>query len=377
MLKLYISRLLLRFFYLFPINKRKVFFSSFEGGPISCNPKYIYRELKKRYGSKLIYVWEWNRSPEEQEGAESVVFVKHNSISYIFHIMSAGVLISNTGISAVFPLRQEQLSINTWHGAGCYKKVGRDLAETNNKEHIKRYKYAAKNTTYFLSGCRIWTEVFSAAVFADPRKFLPVGSPRVDFLLQEHSDDLIKRIKNKAGIVGKFVLYAPTYRGGRHSPAEAACPMNVPILLDSLKERFGGDWTFAYRCHYATASNFKCIENTVDLSAYDDMQELLATCDVLISDYSSSIWDYSFTGKPCFLYCYDLNDYTDERDFYRPIQEWHFPISVDMPELIKQIKEFDPIKFRKGMERHHSDLDSYETGNAADRVAELIEKHLD
>ena len=99
--------------------------------------------------------------------------------------------------------------------------------------------------------------------------------------------------------------------------------------------------------------------------------------DVLISDYSSSVWEFSFTGKPCFLYCYDLKQYTDDRDFYIPIREWHFPVSETMDELIEQVEGFSEDDFHRGMEMHHNELGSYEKGNATKKVTEmLIEKYL-
>lgn len=376
MIKVYIARLLLKLFFLIPINPKKVFFSSYEGGPISCNPKYIFKAIKSKYGNTLTYVWEWNKLSQKQLDSDRIIFVKHNSLSYIYHIMTAKVLISNTGISAVFPLRKTQLSINTWHGAGCYKKVGVDLAETNLKEYQKRCYYSEKNTTYYLSGCGEWTRVFSAAVLSNPQKFLPIGSPRNDMLINGISEHEKDSIKSRIGVSGKMVLYAPTYRGQRETPEEARCPLDVNQLLLSLQKRFGGQWIFAYRCHYATASQFKCLNNAIDLSWYDDMQELLAVTDVLITDYSSSIWDFSFTGKPCFLYCYDLNQYMDERDFYMPIKDWHFPVSENFDELIVQIETFDNNSFREGLKLHHIELMSYEHGDATHKVERLISKFL-
>lgn len=374
MLKLIVERTVLKLLWLFPVNRKKVFFSSYEGGPITCNPKYIFLALDKKHGDKIKYVWECNKTPSDIPTKTHITFVKHNTLTYIYHVMTSKVIITNSGISASFPLRKRQLSVNTWHGAGCYKKVGKDLSETNNDEYKKHRFYAEKNTSFYLSGCEAWTKVFSAAVYSDSQKFLQTGSPRIDYLLNNNTKEEKERIKRKIGINEKIVLYAPTYRGIRDTPDEAVCPIDVERVLSVLEYKFGGRWIFAYRCHYATASMFRKIDRTVDLSSYDDVQELLLVADVLISDYSSSIWDYSFTYKPCFLFCYDLNKYTEERDFYMPIKNWHFPISLEMDELVSDIKEFDNKQHRKNMELHHMELGSYEFGNATASVERLIEK---
>lgn len=369
-------RMLLRVLYIFPINRKRIFFSSYEGNSISCNPKYIYKRLYEIYGQKLEYIWECNNVPKEC--AENVIYVSHNSLKYIFFIMTSKVLVSNTGISALFPLRKDQLVINTWHGAGCYKKAGVDFAETNNQEYRKRQYYVDKNLDYYLSGCAAWTDVFSKAVLVSPKKFLPTGSPRVDMLINGVDKEFVDKVKDAIKIDRdiRVVLYAPTYRGDRHSPEEAKCPIDVKKLLAALNAKFGGNWIFAYRCHYATASQFASVDNSIDLSNYADMQDLLCIADVLISDYSSSIWDFSFTGKPCFLFCYDLHRYTDQRDFYMPIMEWHFPVSTNMNELLKQIKTFSEKDFIEGMKLHHRELGSYEKGDATEQVVKLVSKVL-
>ena len=75
------------------------------------------------------------------------------------------------------------------------------------------------------------------------------------------------------------------------------------------------------------------------------MQELLAAADMLITDYSSCIWDYSFLYRPCFLYTPDLREYLAKTGFYVDIHEWPFPICENMEDLEKQMKqEFDADK---------------------------------
>lgn len=375
MFSFYFKRTLLKLFLVFPVKPRKIFFSSYEGQLIACNPKYIYDEMKKRFGNNRVYIWDYNKVTEKQINEENIIFVKHNSVKYIYHVMTSKILITNTGISPCFPLRKTQLSINTWHGAGCYKKVGKDLSSTDIKSYKKYCCYMEKNITYYLSGCGAWTKVFSEAVFSSPEKFLAVGSPRIDILLNRVSDEYKKKIKEKLTLKNRLVLYAPTYRGDRDTPEKASCPIDVERLLAAMKQKFGGDWIFGYRCHYATASHFKNINNSIDLSWYEEMQDILMVSDSLISDYSSVIWDYSFTGKPCFLYCYDLEQYTDERDFYLPIKRWHFPISKNMDELIRDIESFDAVLFEKGMQQHHEELDSYEHGDATEKVVNIISNY--
>ena len=103
------------------------------------------------------------------------------------------------------------------------------------------------------------------------------------------------------------------------------------------------------------------------------MQELLLAADVLVTDYSSSVWDYSFTFRPCFLYATDLDSYGTERSFFVDIHEWPFPLTTDNGELEQAIRSFEETAYRKAVTDHHSMMGSFETGNATKTVCEFIE----
>jgi CDP-glycerol glycerophosphotransferase len=115
-----------------------------------------------------------------------------------------------------------------------------------------------------------------------------------------------------------------------------------------------------------------CQQAVIDVSDYPDMQDLLCAVDVLITDYSSSIWDFSFTHKPCFLYAPDLEEYKSNRDFYTPIEEWPFPLAKTNQELIENIKNFDSKEYIGKVNKHHKELGSYETGHATEHFCKLL-----
>lgn len=108
------------------------------------------------------------------------------------------------------------------------------------------------------------------------------------------------------------------------------------------------------------------------MSLYPDMQELLCATDILITDYSSCMWDFSLMYKPCFIYANDLEEYKIERNFHTPIKEWPFPLSINNDELIKNINDFDNNKYIKKVKEHHEKLGSYENGQASKKMCILI-----
>jgi CDP-glycerol glycerophosphotransferase len=170
------------------------------------------------------------------------------------------------------------------------------------------------------------------------------------------------------------LLYAPTYRGSIDSAVHSV-GIDIPIILDVLEKRFNKIFVCLYRHHSFVLheSNIVVKQNVIDVSFWPDMQELLCASDVLITDYSSSMWDFSLTGKPCFLYTPDLDEYESERGFYTPFDELPFPCGKNSDELSEAIVSFDDKTYKNAVKKHHADLGSYEEGYACEKIYELIE----
>ena len=113
--------------------------------------------------------------------------------------------------------------------------------------------------------------------------------------------------------------------------------------MDKINERFGGNYVLLVKYHPEIAKHKKlrCVKNAIDVSDYFDTQELLFVSDILLSDYSSIIWDFSLQYKPVFLYHDDMEEYENERGFYSNPSEWPYIIGHSVNELINKIEEFD------------------------------------
>lgn len=120
---------------------------------------------------------------------------------------------------------------------------------------------------------------------------------------------------------------------------------NVPLMVQNKSSDSYKKFILFVRSHPHVAKDiFEGAENqkdVIDVSEYVDMQELLCAADVLITDYSSSMWDYSLTGRPCFIYANDLAQYKKERNFHTPITDWPFPMAERNTELQRLILRFD------------------------------------
>ena len=108
------------------------------------------------------------------------------------------------------------------------------------------------------------------------------------------------------------------------------------------------------------------------------MQELISASDMLITDYSSSIWDFSLTQKPCILYTPDLSFYSHkDRGFFVPIERWPGKLCCNEEDLIETIENLNMDDCRKIAIRHQMEMVSYEYGNACEQVANYIHSFID
>ena len=117
--------------------------------------------------------------------------------------------------------------------------------------------------------------------------------------------------------------------------------------------------------------------NIINVSDYPDAQELLVAADVLITDYSSIMWDFSLQYKPVFLYHNDINEYLDKRGFYCPLAELPYPIGHDNDELYEKVLNFDPEQYEKELKKFFEKYGALDQGVATDKVVSHILKVLD
>lgn len=358
-------------FPIFKIRKNRILFSSYNGEQYSCNPKYISEYLNSEYMGEFEIIWSFN-NPEKFEKIKAknsnIKVIRNRSLKWIYYTMTSKFGVTNTGVNSFIPLRKKQCFINTWHGGGCYKKVeGSD--ERKNTAYINKIKTVANMTSIFLSSSEFFSNNVIRKSFLYNGEILNIGMPRNDILFKD--DKNIKNIVRKNLNISSeafVVLYAPTWRKMKK---EIDTDLNFEKLRKSIERKFGRECILLYRAHhFSKKSMFK--DDVIDVSEYDDMQQLMCLSDMLITDFSSCIWDYSFTYKPCFLLIPDLNEYKKTVGFEVDIYKWGFPISLSNDELCKNILDFDAEKFKIYMEKHHEALVNYENGNACKIICEKI-----
>ena len=368
--------LFLHIFFICPVDEKKFFFRSFHGQKFACSPKYMFLYLQKKFGDKYKYVWKLGDDTKTIPGAK---VVKNHTISSFVEIMTSKYIITNNDFMWWVPLRKSQVVVQTWHGGGAYKRIGK--YEKGLPLFQKDQMLNSKQVSYYVSSCRKYTEALSDSKYVSPDRFISTGLPRNEiFFYPERMAELRKKVFDCFGLSKDpdthIVLFAPTYRGIRgykESDVEISLEPNYNNLLSSLKEKFGGSWILFYRSHYFDSYLLKSLpDKVVDATKYEDMQELLCAADVLVTDFSSSMWDFALAGKPCFLYAPDIQKYIDSRGFYTEPTSWPYPLAKSDDELASNILAFDEHKYIADVNRHFDELGSYENKDACKKVCEVI-----
>ena len=354
----------------YPIIDNRVVFYLYQRRGFTCNIKYILQELKKETGDKLeiILVSDY---PETCNKAKElgVKVVKAGTKEHWEYYFTAKVNITSDCQPSYFIKRDNQVAISAWHGGISYKVIGYDCLGPSTKEELEIFALKNKQPDYWLSGSQRFTDDTANGFRHDKDSFLPTGMARNDIFFKDQTD-LVKRLKKELGISDdkKIALIAPTFRRGGKA---AGSIFDLNKFKQVLTQKWGGDWEILYRGHYFIKDNPKL--DAIDVSQYDDMQELLCLADVLVSDYSSCMWDYTFTGRPIFVYAPDLDAYEiDDRGFYIPVDEWPYPIATDSTGLYENILNFDEDDYREKIKEHHSKEGSFERGESAKNACKLI-----
>lgn len=367
----YIYKFISFIFSVFPVKKHKIFFLSYYGSQYGCNPKYLSEYIvNKNEGWDVV----WGFVTPDKYLIKGVRKVKYMSLRYFYELCTSGVFVTNYRMTLDYHKRKGQVYIQTWHSSTRLKKIEGDVEVALKPNYVKMAKKDSKNIDVLLSGSQFSTETFKRA-FWYSGTILPTGTPREDLMFRRDESILTKvytelRINNEA----KIVLYAPTFR---QSNSLECYDLDYKTLQDTLKKKFGGNWIVLLRLHpHLREYSKKLTENhmgVVDATQYDDIQELLCASDVVISDYSSLIFDFALTKRPCFIYASDLKDYTDkERELYFNIEDLPFPISRNNEEMVSILTNFDNQLYCKRIDSFLSTLGSYEDGHACERVYNYI-----
>lgn len=367
---------------LFPINMKKILLLNDMAGNnpnYSGNIKYIIEYVLKNHKNDFLIILPLGMKNNHLKSSfpNNVKVVTLNSITYFYHALTCSVFITTNGGISYIPFKKKQIVINTWHGV-AYKMMGLDVVNDNILK--KALKLAEQKTDYFVSPSSDFSKSIKSAFLIPEEKVLNFGLPRNDIIFDKKRHrqirDKVKAVFDIA-IEEKIVIYTPTFRTvegnifGKHQLGPY--DLDFEMVIMSLENRFGGSWVLAIRLHPSLAKiNLDLPSNVINMSNYEDPQELFIASDAMINDYSSTMWDFGLTYKPCFIYASDLNEYNSEIGFYTNPKEWPFPIATNNEKLSKLIMDFKLEKYKDKLDFYFKNMGNFEKGEASKQLVNLI-----
>lgn len=378
--------------------QKKVVFVENHGDTLSGDFELLYEALLQQDFQLKVHYLKMSSSPWGE--------IVHNTIALLWDMATAKCILLNESNSAMgaFRLRKESKMIQLWHACGAFKKWGFSVADKSfgdDKKDLALYSGHGNYSLVSVSGeAVIWAyeEAFGIKNKPDVVKALGVSRTDVFFLEQERlqTQEIWKKFAgshkqlnagNENAVVQstdtvttgemtannkKVILYAPTFRGDIRGAKS-------PDILDlQILKQIKDDYVVLIKQHPFVREAFPiprdCQEFCIEVQDEMSIQQLLMLADVLVTDYSSIVFEYALMKRPMFFLAHDIEDYYDERGFYYPFEEFvPGPIVESTKELLEELEDighYDMTKIEAFCRQYMSGCD----GHSTERILEYIEK---
>lgn len=306
--------------------------------------------------------------------------IVRSTIALLWDISTAKCILLNESNSAMgaFRLRKESKMIQLWHACGAFKKWGFSVADKSfgdDKKNLDMYSGHGNYSLVSVSGdAVVWayeeafglqnkpgvvkalgvsrTDVFFSETerlqaqeawhkFLNMKRKLKVSNQ--DMSVQGAEDAIASEMSEKNK---KVILYAPTFRGDIRGAKS-------PDVLDlQYLEKIQGEYVILIKQHPFVKEAFPipdaCQEFCVEIKDEMSIQQLLMLADILVTDYSSIVFEYALMNRPMFFLAHDIEEYYDERGFYYPYEEFvPGPILRSTKELLEELEDMEHYDMEK------------------------------
>ena len=360
-----ISKTKYKMFRKLPINPKRIMFESLWSKQFNCNPRYFYEYINENYPD---YECIWSFDDEHKVITGNAKRVRKHSLKYYYYLATSKYLMDNANFENDFVKRDEQVYIQTMHGTPL-KSFGLDIPTEFVTEKSKQDFINRCNRWDYLLVQSDYVAGLSKRCFDYDGEILKLGYPRTDILYSKDNPDEINKIKEKLGLPldKKVILYAPTWRMRND--------FDLMLDLKSFKKSLSDEYVLVLRMHHFAGSQLDQLESddfVYDLSRYRSMEELYLVSDILITDYSSAMFDYAILDRPIILFTYDMDEYVNSiRGTYFDLEEYKpGPILYTSKEVENAIINMDEIEEEYKEDRHkfQKKFNQYESANSSELI---------
>lgn len=364
---------------LLPIKQNRIVCISHMKNQYSDSPMYISEWLLSHVPGEYEIIWLF-KEPEkftylEQRG---IKVVKHHSVSDFYYTNTAKVFITSLfGPSWYLARRPGKLVIDTTHGV-AYKSLLTEFGNASDgvdRFALKEKCFAINRCNLCLSGNAITTNVVYRKELGYRGRILEKGLPRNDILLSDTTPiraDVLKRLGIDAGF--NVALFMPTWRKDQN---DVVGNIDFHALVKELERCQGGIWKMVLRMHHLTSYDYSQLveeyaDCLIDATRGFDSQELICSANLLITDYSSVVWDAALRDLPILLFQPDCKKYEAERGFNVHPSEWGLFNARTSDELIELVQVHTLEELREASRSHLAKFGNCESGKATEEVCRII-----
>jgi CDP-glycerol glycerophosphotransferase len=308
-----------RVFRMLPMRSDVIVFESDLARGFRDNPKAIYDELVSQGDDRRKVVVS---NPRVRLYDPNTVVVKRHSLGFAWYLARAKYWVNNQNFPEYVTRRRRGIYIQTWHGTPL-KRMFLDQENFFGRDpgYIDRVKKMAAQWNTLVSPSEFTTQALrSSYQYTGPAYEL--GYPRNDVLSRPEKESLGAAVRSGLGIAPeKFVvLYAPTFRDNKPT-SRGRFAFEWPFDPREFVAELGEQVVLLIRTHNLVSTKVvipdEVAKNVIDVSSFPEMNHLFLASDMLVTDYSSSFFDFSVLQRPIAFYAYDLEDYRDSvRGFY-------------------------------------------------------------
>lgn len=336
--------------------------SDMEGNLARVHERMIERGLDSRY--KFRYSFRVPRIATMQTTLRTIYLLATSDI----------VLIDDYfGLLETLELSPETRIIQLWHAGSGFKAVGYSRFGTYGSPGLRN---AHRKYTYAITGSKRLVPVYAEAFGIEESAVVATGLPRVDTFLdtertQKVVSDFFAKYPNL--VDKKIILFAPTFRGrGIHDAYYDYSRIDFGKLYDVC----GANSVVLFRMHHFVRRPVPIPEmyagRLFDFATFPETNDLMHVADVLITDYSSVIYEFSLLDKPMLFYAYDKEVYSATRRFHRDFDATApGRVCESFDELVKALQTEDYQTWKiEGFRQEN--FDCIDTGSADRAIDWLI-----
>lgn len=360
-----------------PVKKKTILFCSFGGRKFDDSPKSIYDRfcMMPEFNDWKVT---WAFVEPDEFSLKRGEKVKIDTVRFFKALLYSQVWVSNSDLDRGIDFyRSGTIQIETWHGTPLKKICGEENTNSiGGRKSLKRKKI--DSSTIRCAQSEYDREIFERVFYAKKEAILLSDLPKNDALLR-YTTDRITQIKEKLQIPfnKRIILYMPTYREYLVD-GDNRCYIKPPMDLSMWKRELGSEYVMLIRAHYAVTAALDIGEDSfaIDVSNYPTLNDLYAVADVMISDYSSSFFDYSILDRPMLCFAYDKEEYEEKRGLYMDLEDT-LPCKIDRTEneVLSHLKTMNyEVEAQKAKEFHYR-FAPY-AGNATETVIAELKNRL-